>query len=70
MGFLEVLTLVFIALKLMGMIDWGWLTVMSPMIFAFSMYFIMLICFIVYSLKSDNNTNNRLNRFGIKKRKR
>ena len=70
MGFLEVLTLVFIALKLMGVIDWGWIAVMSPMIFAFSMYFIMLICFIVYSLKSDNNTNNRLNRFGIKKRKR
>lgn len=69
MGFLEILTLVFIALKLMGVIDWGWLTVMSPMIFAFAMYFIMFICFIVYSLKSDNNTNNRLNRFGIKNRK-
>lgn len=69
MGFLEVLTLVFIALKLMGVIDWGWITVMSPMIFAFSMYFIMLICFIVYSLKSDNKDYNRVNRFGINKRK-
>ena len=69
MGFLEVLTLVFIALKLMGVIDWGWITVMSPMIFAFSMYFIMLICFIVYSLKSDNKANKRLSRFGINRRK-
>ena len=69
MGFLEVLTIVFVALKLMGFIDWSWLAVMSPMIFAFSMYFIMLICFIVYSLKSDKRSNSRLNRFGINKRK-
>lgn len=69
MGFLEVLTLVFVALKLMGFIDWSWLAVMSPMIFAFSMYFIMLICFIVYSLKSDKKSNIRLNRFDINRRK-
>ena len=53
MGFLEVLTLIFIVLKLMGTIDWAWLTVFSPMIFAFSMYFLMLIGFIVVSVKSD-----------------
>lgn len=52
MGFLEVLTLVFIALKLMGVIDWVWLTVMSPMIFAFAMYFIMLVVFITMAYKS------------------
>lgn len=52
MGFLEVLTLVFIALKLMGVIDWGWVTVMSPMLFAFAMYFIMLIVFITMAYKS------------------
>ena len=69
MGFLEVLTIVFVALKLTGFIDWGWVAVMSPMIFAFSMYFIMLICFIVYSLKADKRSNSRLNRFGINKRK-
>ena len=52
MGFLEVLTLIFIVLKLIGKIDWTWLTVFSPMIFAFSMYILMLIGFIVMSVKS------------------
>ena len=32
MGFLTVLTLLFIALKLMNFIDWSWWWVMSPMI--------------------------------------
>ena len=55
MGFLEVLTVVFIALKLMGVIDWGWITVISPMIFALAMYFIMLIVFIAMAYKSETN---------------
>lgn len=69
MGFLEVLTLVFIALKLMGTIDWGWLTVMSPMIFAFTMYLIFFVVFVVFSVKTDKKPNNRVNRFGTNKRK-
>lgn len=59
MGFLEVLTLVFIVLKLMGTIDWAWLTVFSPMIFAFCMYFLMLIGFIVVSVKSDKKLRRK-----------
>ena len=59
MGFLEVLTLVFIVLKLMGTIDWAWLTVFSPMIFSFCMYFLMLIGFIVVSVKSDKKLKRK-----------
>lgn len=32
MGFTEVLTLIFIALKLTGYINWSWLIVLSPTI--------------------------------------
>lgn len=31
MGFLEVLTIVFVVLKLMGTIDWSWWWVTSPL---------------------------------------
>lgn len=59
MGFLEVLTLIFIVLKLMGTIDWSWLTVFSPMILAFCIYFLMLIGFIVVSVKSDKKLKRK-----------
>lgn len=32
MGFLEALTVVFIVLKLVGILDWSWWWVMSPLI--------------------------------------
>lgn len=38
MGFLEVLTIVFIALKLMGYISWSWFFVLLPEIVAFVIY--------------------------------
>lgn len=38
MGFLEVLTIVFIALKLMGFIHWSWWLVLLPEIIAVVIY--------------------------------
>lgn len=32
MGFLSVLTLIFIALKLMSVIDWSWWAVLAPVL--------------------------------------
>ena len=43
----------------MGTIDWAWLTVFSPMIFSFCMYFLMLIGFIVVSVKSDKKLKRK-----------
>lgn len=43
MGFLEVLTIVFVACKLMGLIDWSWWLVLSPIIAALTFYLIFLI---------------------------
>lgn len=39
MGLLEVLTVVFVVLKLTGHVDWSWLVVLLPLIGAFVVYF-------------------------------
>lgn len=41
-GFLSLLTLLFIALKLMGHIDWSWVMVLSPMWIPFVAFFSVL----------------------------
>lgn len=38
MGFTEVLTIVFIVLKLLGVISWGWFYVLLPEIIAVALY--------------------------------
>lgn len=38
MGFTEVLTIVFIVLKLIGVISWGWVYVLLPEIIAVVLY--------------------------------
>ena len=39
MSFLGLLTVVFIVLKLVGVISWPWLAVFAPMIFAWVLFF-------------------------------
>jgi len=43
MGFTEVLTIVFIVLKLIGVINWSWFFVLLPEIIAFVLYAIIFI---------------------------
>lgn len=43
MGFLEVLTIIFIVLKLMGIISWGWFLVLLPEIVAIVIYIFLLV---------------------------
>lgn len=38
MGFVEALQLVFIVLKVLGMIDWSWWWVLSPLLFCIPLY--------------------------------
>ena len=38
MGFCEVLTIIFVVLKLIGQIDWSWWLVLLPEIIAFALY--------------------------------
>ncbi|EJT5913581.1 hypothetical protein P5E62_02430 [Clostridium perfringens] len=46
MGFLEILTLIFITLKLFGVITWSWWLVLLPEIIAGVGYVIAIILFI------------------------
>jgi hypothetical protein len=51
MGFLSVLTLLFIALKLMNFIDWSWWWVVSPMIVDAVMMITVLFSIATYYVK-------------------
>lgn len=47
MGFFEVLTLIFVVLKLTGQIDWSWWLVLLPEIIAVAIY---IICFVIFGV--------------------
>ena len=53
MGFCEVLTIVFVVLKLVGTIDWSWFWVLSPMLVAALMYLALVAVWVVIAI---NNT--------------
>lgn len=48
MGFLELLTIVFVVLKLVGIIDWSWFLVLLPAIIAVTIYIVWFIISIVF----------------------
>ena len=43
MGFTEVLTIIFVVLKLLGVIDWNWFLVLLPEIIAFAFYILVIV---------------------------
>lgn len=47
MGFTEILTIVFIVLKLIGVISWSWWLVLLPEIIALGIYVIIFVLSIV-----------------------
>lgn len=53
MGFTELLTIVFIVLKLINVINWSWWLVLLPEIIAISFYLIILIFYIILIIKAN-----------------
>jgi hypothetical protein len=53
MGFLEVLTAIFIVLKLMGIISWSWWLVLLPVIVSATFYIIVLIGALIASFSFE-----------------
>lgn len=51
MGIAEVLTVVFVVLKLVGVITWSWWLVFLPEIIAGSLYVLYIIFFVFISTK-------------------
>lgn len=50
MGFIEVLTICFIVLKLMGILAWSWWLILLPEIIALAFYVVFIIL-CVFSIK-------------------
>lgn len=55
MGFTEILTIVFIVLKLLGVISWGWFYVLLPEIIAGAIYLIIFIIWLVSYVKLNRS---------------
>lgn len=66
MGFTEVLTIVFIALKLLGVISWSWWLVLLPEILAFVVYAIMVISAVVVNARVHSNIQKSMEDFDRK----
>lgn len=49
MGFLELLTVVFVVLKILGVIDWAWWLVLLPIMIAVVLYIALFIWHLVVS---------------------
>ncbi|MCB6198636.1 transmembrane Fragile-X-F protein [Acetatifactor sp. DFI.5.50] len=65
MGFTEVLTIVFIALKLLGVISWSWWLVLLPEILAFVVYAIMVISAVVVNAKVTKSMEDFDRKWGL-----
>ena len=59
MGFTELLTIVFVVLKLIGTIDWSWWLVLLPEIVAITFY-LRVIVITVLSVRSERQSFIRL----------
>ena len=55
MGFLEVLTIIFVVLKLTSVIDWSWWLIFSPMYVAIVLYTVIIAIQIRVWKNMDNS---------------
>ena len=53
-GFCGLLTIVFIVLKLVGVINWSWFWVLSPMIFSISLTILILLILFALVIWANN----------------
>lgn len=49
-GFIGVLTLIFITLKLLGLIDWSWWWVLSPLLISWAVALVVILAVLAGSL--------------------
>lgn len=50
-GFIGLLTIVFIALKLIGVISWSWFWVLSPLIFSTALIILIVVAVVISAVK-------------------
>ena len=59
MGFLEVLTLIFVTLKLTNYIDWSWWAVLSPTIFTLTLFLVLFVYLFLNAVHNGKPLNIR-----------
>jgi len=59
MGISEILTIIFVTMKLLGKIEWSWWLVLLPEIIGLAVYVLIVVSIIV----SCNRTNKRKNKY-------
>lgn len=58
MGFTEILTIIFVILKLTGCIAWSWWLVLLPEIIAVGLYLIWLAAVLITARKAERKIDN------------
>ena len=58
MGFTEILTIIFVILKLTGCITWSWWLVLLPEIIAVGLYLIWLAAVLITARKAERKIDN------------
>lgn len=59
LGLCDVLAIVFVILKLVGVIDWSWWWILSPIWIAFIIAITPLVVSVISELIQDKNKKNR-----------
>jgi hypothetical protein len=65
MGFTEILTIVFVLLKVFGIVSWSWWVVFLPEIIAIVLYVFLLIVGIVSTHKTTKSFRKRFDEFDL-----
>lgn len=65
MGFTEILTIVFVLLKVFGIVSWSWWVVFLPEIIAIVLYVFLLIVEIVSTHKTTKSFRKRFDEFDL-----
>lgn len=65
MGFTEILTIVFVLLKVFGIVSWSWWVVFLPEIIAIVLYVFLLIVGIVSTHKITKSFRKRFDEFDL-----
>ena len=61
MGFAEILTIVFVVLKLLGVISWSWWLVILPEIIALAFYTLLIVVNVCVHVKTSKTINKHFN---------
>lgn len=63
MGILELLTIIFVVLKLVGVFTWSWWLVFLPLIIAVGIYATIFVLNVIFFVKTKREIDREFDRF-------